>query len=84
MRDTLAAFRLDAKTGMMKLIDYYPTAHHPRSFCIDLTGNFIYAAGQRDATMIAYRIDRKTGELNRLAEYETGEVPIWVMCGAVE
>ncbi len=34
--------------------------------------------------MIAYRIDQQTGELNKLAVYETGGVPIWVMCGAVQ
>ena len=68
----------------MKLIGHYPTAHHPRSFCLDLTGNFVFVAGQRAATLVAYRIDRKTGELKRLADYETAEVPIWVMCGAIK
>ena len=83
-KDTLAGVALDPDTGKMKLIGYYPTAHFPRSFCIDLTGNFVFVAGQQAAAMVAYRIDQKTGELKQLAVYETGEVPIWVMCGAVE
>lgn len=83
-KDTLAGVALDPDTGKMKLIGYYPTAHFPRSFCIDLTGNFVFVAGQQAAAMVAYRIDQKTGELKQLAAYETGEVPIWVMCGAVE
>jgi 6-phosphogluconolactonase len=83
-KDTLAGVSLDPETGKMKLIGYYPTAHFPRSFCIDSTGNFVFVAGQQAAAMIAYRIDQKTGELNKLAVYETGGVPIWVMCGAVE
>jgi len=68
----------------MKLTGYFPTAHFPRSFCIDVTGRFLYAAGQRSDTMFAYRIDRKTGKLEHTATYKTGGGPIWVMCGEVE
>lgn len=82
--DSLAAVAIDMKTGKMKIVGTYPTAHLPRSFCIDLTGNFVYSAGQGDATLIAYRIDQKSGALKKLAKYETGGVPIWVMCGAVK
>jgi len=84
MQDTLAAVALDPQTGEMTLVGYYPTGRHPRSFCIDLTGNYLYAAGQSSANLFAYRIDQKTGELDHLKTYETGEVPIWVMCGNVE
>ncbi len=83
-RDTLAAVAIDSKTGQMELVGYYPTAHFPRSFCIDLGGNFLYAAGQNSATLVAYRIDPKTGALRQLATYQTGGTPIWVMCGAVQ
>ncbi len=40
-KDTLTGVSLDPETGKMKLIGYYPTAHFPRSICIDSTGNFI-------------------------------------------
>lgn len=82
-KDTLAGVSLNPKSGVMKLIGYFPTARFPRSFCIDLTGRFLYAAGQRSATLIAYRIDEETGSLKKFATYETGGVPIWVMCGLV-
>ncbi len=82
-QDTLAAVAIDPKTGKMKLVGYYPTAAFPRSFCIDLKGQFVFAAGQRDATLVSYRIDQKTGALKKLATYETGGTPIWVMCGSV-
>ena len=84
MRDTLAGVSLDPKTGKMKLIGYFPTAHAPRSFCIDLTGRFMYSAGQRSSNLVAYRVDQKTGKLEQFATYETGGVPIWVMCGNVD
>ncbi len=84
MKDTLAAVSLDPKTGKMKIVGHFPTAHFPRSFCIDLTGRFVYAAGQRSATLFAYQIDQQTGKLKHLATYETGGGPIWVMCGSVD
>ena len=83
-QDSLAAVSLDPKTGKMKIIGTFPTAHLPRSFCIDLTGQFLYAAGQGAATLVAYRIDRESGRLQQLATYATGGVPIWVMCGNVK
>ena len=84
MRDSLTGVSLDPKTGKMKVIGTFPTAHLPRSFCIDLTGQFLYSAGQGSDTLVAYRIDRKSGTLRQLATYETGGVPIWVMCGNVK
>lgn len=84
MKDTLAAVAIDSTTGKMKVIGQYPTAHFPRSFCIDLSGNYLYAAGQQSSTLFAYRINQKTGALQHLKTYETGGVPIWVMCGEVK
>ncbi len=83
MKDTLAGVFLDPKTGEMKLIGYFPTARFPRSFCIDLTGRFVYSAGEHSSTLFAYRIDQQTGKLEHFATYETGGVPIWTMCGNV-
>lgn len=83
LKDTLAAVSLDPDTGRMKLIGYFPTAHFPRSFCIDLSGRFVYAAGQKSSTLFAYRIDQATGKLEHFDTYETGGDPIWVMCASV-
>ena len=81
--DTLAGVSLDPDTGRMKLIGHFPTAHIPRTFCIDLTGRFVYSAGQLSATLFVYRIDQQTGKLNHFATEKTGGAPIWVMCGNV-
>lgn len=83
-QDTLAAVSIDVQTGAMKVVGHYPTGHFPRSFCIDLTGRYVFAAGQLSDDLFAYRIDQKTGALVHLATYRTGGVPIWVMCGAVK
>ena len=81
MKDTLAAVSIDSETGKMKIVGHYPTGHHPRSFCIDLTGNFLFAAGQRSSNLYAYRINQETGALEHLKTYPTGGTPIWVMSG---
>lgn len=80
MQDTLAAVAI-SRTGKMKVVGHYRTAHFPRSFCIDLTGNYLFAAGQRSAELFTYRIDKKTGALTHLRTAKTGGTPIWVMCG---
>ena len=81
MKDTLAAVSINPEDGTMKIIGHYATGHHPRSFCIDLTGNFVFAAGQRSSNLYAYRINQQTGALEHLKTYASGGVPIWVMCG---
>jgi 6-phosphogluconolactonase len=78
--DTLAGFEIHPETGALKLIGHFPTEAFPRSFCIDRTGNFVYAAGQRADKMAAYRIDQQNGQLEKIATYPTGQTPIWVMC----
>jgi 6-phosphogluconolactonase len=78
--DTVAAFEIDLKTGKMKLVGHYPTEHVPRSICIDLTGNFLFAAGELSDKLVAYRVHQETGALERIGTYETGKTPIWVTC----
>ncbi|MGC1272693.1 MAG: lactonase family protein [Planctomycetaceae bacterium] len=78
--DTSAAFSLDPKTGRMTSIGQFPTEHFPRTFAIDRTGRFLYAAGQRSDRLTSYRIDAATGRLERLKTYDVDEGPIWAEC----
>lgn len=82
-KDTLAGVSLDPETGAMKLIGHFPAAHMPRSFCISLSGRFVYSAGQNTAQLYAHRMHAPTGKLEHFATYKTGGVPIWVMCGPI-
>ena len=79
-RDSIAAFRIHPKTGLLTRIGTFPTEHAPRSFCIDLSGKNLYVAGQHVNKLAAYHINQKSGELNRHATYDTKEVPIWITC----
>jgi 6-phosphogluconolactonase len=75
---TLAAFKVDPKTGMLTSIDSYPTEKQPRGFSIDPTGRYLLAVGQLSNSMTSYAIDKATGKLTKLKEYPVGKNPNWV------
>jgi len=75
---TLAAFRVDLKTGLLTSIDSYPTEKQPRGFNIDPTGRYLLSVGQLSNSMTSYAIDKATGKLTKLREYPMGKNPNWV------
>jgi 6-phosphogluconolactonase len=75
---TLAAFSVDAKTGMLTPIDSYPTEKQPRGFNIDPTGRYLLSVGQLSNSMTSYTIDKSTGKLTKLKQYPMGKNPNWV------
>jgi 6-phosphogluconolactonase len=81
--DTLAGFAIDTK-GTLRAIGHFPTAAFPRSFAIDLTGAFVYAAGQKDGQLACYRIDQKTGALQPIGRIDVGQRPSWVLCATAD
>ncbi len=75
---TLAAFRVDPKTGLLTSIDSYPTEKQPRGFNIDPTGRYLLAVGQLSNSLTSYAIDQATGKLTTLKRYPVGKNPNWV------
>ncbi|MEH2471938.1 6-phosphogluconolactonase [Nitrobacteraceae bacterium AZCC 2161] len=75
---TLAAFRIDEKTGGLTPIDSYPTEKQPRGFSIDASGRYLLSVGQLSNSMTSYAIDKATGKLTKLKEYPVGKNPNWV------
>lgn len=75
---TLAAFRVDPKTGMLTSIDSYPTEKKPRAFNIDPTGSYLLSVGQLSNSLTIYKIDKETGKLTKLRQYPVGKIPSWV------
>jgi 6-phosphogluconolactonase len=59
--------------------DQAPTEMTPRSFDLDPSGAFLFAAGEGSGNIVSYRIDPKGRGLNRLETYEVGKAPWWVM-----
>src|SRR6266436_4119443 len=76
--NTLAAFSVDPKTGMLTSIDSYPTEKQPRGFNIDPAGRYLLSVGQLSNSMTTYAIDKATGKLTKLKEYPVGKNPNWV------
>ncbi len=77
-RDSIIGFRIDPKNGSLSLIKHFPSEHIPRSFCISKSGKYLYVAGKGDAKLGVYEIHSNTGHLEKIKQYETGALPIWV------
>jgi 6-phosphogluconolactonase len=76
--DSIAAFALH-DDGKLSVIGQIPTEKTPRSFDIDPSGKYLFAAGESSGKLAGYRLDPKTGELTRLTTYEVGKMPWWVL-----
>ena len=75
---TLAAFRVDRRSGQLTRIGTYPTEKQPRGFAIDPSGKYLLAVGQLSTTLSAYRIDAKTGHLTAAGKIGVGKGPNWI------
>jgi dipeptidyl aminopeptidase/acylaminoacyl peptidase len=56
-----------------------PTEKTPRSFDLDPSGKYLFAAGESSGKLIAYQVDSKNGRLQKLESYEVGKTPWWVL-----
>lgn len=72
--DSIAAFRVDARTGELTPAGRTPTGGKtPRNFTIDPTGRYLLVANQHSDNVVAFRIDSSTGALTQTAQ--TAEIP---------
>jgi 6-phosphogluconolactonase len=75
---TLAAFRVDPKSGALIAIGSCPTETQPRGFAIDPSGRTLLAVGQLSNSLTSYAIDPKRGGLRPLKQYPVGKNPNWI------
>jgi len=76
--DSIAAFTIDGD-GKLTALGQFSTEKTPRSFDIDPSGKYLFAAGESSGKLAGYRIDAKSGELTRFATQDVGKMPWWVM-----
>lgn len=76
--DSIAAFSVDGD-GKLTTIGQFSTEKTPRSFDIEPSGKYLFAAGESSAKLAGYRINPKSGELTRFASLYVGKMPWWVM-----
>jgi 6-phosphogluconolactonase len=77
--DSIAGFQIDKDSGRLTALGQTPTERTPRSFDIDPSGKFLFAAGESSGRLAAYKIDEATGKLEKIATYDVGKTPWWVM-----
>lgn len=75
---TLAAFRVNKKSGQLTRIGTWPTEKQPRGFNIDPSGRYLLAVGQLSTQMSVYRIDSHSGALKTIGQYPVGHNPNWI------
>jgi 6-phosphogluconolactonase len=77
--DSIAGFRIDKETGELTSLGQTSTEKTPRSFDVDPSGKFLFAAGESSGRLAAYRVHEVSGLLERIATYDLGKMPWWVM-----
>lgn len=73
----IAAFSVDAKTGVLTYLHSTPTEKQPRSFAIDPSGRFLIASGEKSDTITSYAIE-PDGRLKEIGKVPTGKKSSWV------
>ena len=67
--DKITLYRVDAKTGAVKLLGWAPChGREPRYFGIDPNGRYLYCANARSDTIVRFSIDPKTGQLKKVGK----------------
>ncbi len=75
--DSLAIYSVEAKTGLLALVDIQPTGgKNPRNFAIDPTGAYLLAANQDSNEIVVFAIDAETGKLTPTGEQATVGLPV--------
>jgi 6-phosphogluconolactonase len=75
---TLAAFAVDAATGLLSPLGHSPTQTQPRGFAITPSGRHLLAAGQLSNRVGVHAIDGRTGVLRFVSEHPVGVDPNWI------
>ena len=77
--NSIASFALDEASGAIESTGWAEADAVPRAFHLDPSGRFLYAAGLETGTLVSYAVDTDSGRLTRLATYEVGAKPMWVL-----
>ena len=76
--EALAAFRVDATSGLLTPLGSFATEKEPRGFNIDPQGRFLFAVGRQSNQLTTYAIDRASGKLSALRTHAMSGDPNWI------
>lgn len=63
LHDTIAVFSIGATGRLTHIGEVSTMADYPRNFCIEPSGNFLFACNQQGDSITSFRIERETGLL---------------------
>lgn len=76
--NTIAAFRIDPRNGLLSRTALFDVVGSPRAFALDPRGRFLICAGQTDNVVAVYAIDEDSGGLTKRHELTVDGNPSWV------
>ena len=76
--NSIAAFKINQRTGTLSQVGFYATEPNPRSFVISPCGKWLYAGGQDSGTIAIFSRNGRTGVLSRKGTVNTGQRPWWL------
>ena len=69
LHDTIAVFSIGESGRLTHIGEASTMADYPRNFCIDPSGNFLFACNQQGDSITSFRIERITGLLTFTGRY---------------
>jgi 6-phosphogluconolactonase len=83
--DSIAVFRIDAKTGKLTALERVPTqGKTPRNFAIDPSGKYLFAANQDSDNVVVFHLNPDTGHLTPAGNVLDVGAPVCVVFAAVK
>ena len=76
--NSIAAFAVDAGTGLLSPLGWVPSQPIPRPLGITTNGRFFFAGSDESCRLSSYRIDTR-GMLEPLETYEVGKFVSWIL-----
>ena len=77
--NSVACFRIEERSGMLTRTAIVPSEPVPRALNLDPAGDFLYAAGLDSGKIAAYKVNDAWGGIDRIATYDVGREPMWVL-----
>jgi 6-phosphogluconolactonase len=83
--NSIAVFAIDPAKGTLTTVEITPSqGNTPRSFAIDPTGRFLFAANEKSNNIVVFKIDQKTGRLTPTGKVLDVGAPVCVKFLKVE
>jgi len=77
--DTIGVFAIDPVKGTLTEVEQVPSGGNmPRTFGIDPTGSYLFAANQESGTVVLFKVDGNTGRLAQTSSVLKIDVPVCI------